>query len=243
MSAQLVPPGLRLAARVGRIEPLYEDDALLVINKPAGIAVHGGAGETGATILEALEAAYRAPVKLHPVHRLDKGTSGVLLISKRPELVPKLAELWESVEKKYLAVALGDVGPQWIEAPLKEKDGRTLSARTQVTPKLRLERFTPLCTVVAVQIFTGRKHQIRRHLAGVGHPVLMDDQYGDFGANKTWRHSVGEAGLQRPKHPLLHAMLLSLRHPWTNSALRFVAPLGAPWRALLPSVDEASLIS
>lgn len=222
---------LRLSQdKLRKIRVLYEDDHVVAIDKPAGLAVHGGAGTKGRDLLAVLDDAYASSVSLHLAHRLDRGTSGVLLIAKRADLAATLQGLWPSAHKRYLAVAHGRIaGPQTIDTPLSTRDGRPQSARSSVTP---LQTAADI-TLVQVDIMTGRHHQIRRHLAGIGHPVLMDDKYGDFSVNKHWAQAVRDAGHPRPRHILLHAAQLTVPHPETGESLTLRTPIPPAWSAWL----------
>lgn len=221
------------AERLQRVSVLFEDDDLLAVAKPPGIAVHGGAGETKKTLLDILTAAYAAPVPLTLAHRLDRGTSGVLLLTKRPELAKVLMGLWPSAEKTYLAVALGRIDdPIRVDRALEDGDGRARSAATRFTPRRPLTMLAPETTLVEAVLETGRTHQIRRHLASIGHPVLMDDRYGDFAANKAWARAVRDAGGTKPKHLMLHARRLALPHPTTGAPLAFEADPPPAWGPL-----------
>lgn len=220
--------------RLKSITVLHQDEHLVVVAKPAGMAVHGGAGETGPTVLGLVEAATEPPAKLHLAHRLDKGTSGVLVFTFGAGIAKAVGAAWDRVEKHYLALALGRVAnPLHLTAPLDEKDGRRLAAETFARPLALLDAWAPTSTLLAVRIVTGRTHQIRRHLQGARHPVLMDDRYGDFAANKAFAKAIREAGGPRPKHPLLHAWRLELPHPALGTTLELVAPPPPIWGAVL----------
>ena len=223
----------------GRLRPnclkkvgvLYEDDDVVVVDKPAGIAVHGGADTKGRDLLTILLDAYDRPQTLHLAHRLDRGTSGVLMLAKEPSVAAALQGLWPSAEKRYVAIVLGRLTEaRAIDTPLNTKDGRPQSARSEVTPLAVGET----ATLVQVDIITGRQHQIRRHLAGIEHPVAMDDKYGNFSGNKAWGRAVREAGAPRPKHVLLHACRLAVVHPSAGDRRTFEAPMPAAWQDWLP---------
>jgi len=228
---------------------LFEDDHLLAVRKPSGIAVHGGASEKKKTVLEVLADAYEGRAKdLVLAHRLDRGTSGVLLLAKTTELARHLRDTWHTADKIYWAVALGRIGrPMRVDQPLDDKDGRVLDAITHFTPKAVLDGVDPVTTLVEARLETGRTHQIRRHLASRGNPVLMDDKHGRFSANKAWDRAIRDAGGPRPKHLMLHARRLSVTHPVTGERLVLDAPIPEAWHGILAAagveVDETELVS
>jgi 23S rRNA pseudouridine955/2504/2580 synthase len=207
---------------------IYEDKHLLVLNKPSGLAVHGGSGvSTG--IIEALRAVRSDQHQLELVHRLDRETSGCLLISKRRSSLRILHELMREnrVDKRYLALLAGRwrKGIQVVDKPLKKN---TLSGgervvrvdaegKPAVTRYKRLERFRE-ATLVEVELVTGRTHQIRVHSAWLGAPVLGDVKYGEDAANKALR----EMGLRRL---FLHAHQVSFSWPGEKRDLVVHAPL------------------
>jgi 23S rRNA pseudouridine955/2504/2580 synthase len=240
-----VPP-LRMAASAGapsaptvparEFPVLFEDEHLLVIDKPAGVAVHGGSGVSFG-VIEQLRRARPEARFLELAHRLDRETSGVLLIAKKPGALKDVQrQLRErQVGKTYLALAL-DAWPgnlKVIDAPLArylvanghgEGERRVRIARQDdpagqraVTLVKVLEQL-PEATLLAVTIKTGRTHQIRVHLAAQGHPIAGDDKYGDFTRNK----ALQKQGLKRMA---LHAWRLRLAHPASGAALELSAPL------------------
>jgi 23S rRNA-/tRNA-specific pseudouridylate synthase len=156
------------------------------------------------------------------------------LIAKDADVARALSASWDRFEKRYLAVALGSIPERRrFEAPLSEKDGRLLAARTEVEPLAALTTVAPAATLLEVRLETGRMHQIRRHLAGARHPVLLDDKYGDFAANKAWARAVRDAGGPKPKHLMLHAWRVRLWHPGTGAPLELRAPPPPFWREAL----------
>jgi 23S rRNA pseudouridine955/2504/2580 synthase len=185
---------------------LFEDDEILAINKPPGLAVQGGAG-VGAS-LDLLLASERSPAPLL-VHRLDKETSGIILAAKTRPAAAKYALFFREgrLEKKYLGVCAGAGGTEKgrIKAELDIR-GKPRAAETgyKFLSAGALEN-GGACSLVELELATGRTHQIRRHLAGLGFPLLGDDKYGDFALNKNLKKTMGLRRL------LLHA--LSLRLP------------------------------
>ena len=198
-------PGARPAKA---IEIVFEDDELLIINKPAGVAVHEGKGVLKRdTLLGQLEAAYR-PQNVTPrlVHRLDKETSGLLLAAKSDAAVERLERLLETgdVEKEYLALVAGRLPEKrdTIDSPVTGREGRPVTAVTHY----KVEAEFPGATLARVRIDTGRMHQIRLHFASIHHPVVMDDEHGDFAFNKEFRKKFGL------KRQFLHAAMLAFEH-------------------------------
>ncbi|HEY7221085.1 MAG TPA: RluA family pseudouridine synthase [Candidatus Binatia bacterium] len=203
----------------GEFNIVYEDDALLVLNKPAGLAVHEGKTvRKRQSLLGILASAYRARgVKPQLVHRLDKDTSGLLLIAKNPATAKELEQRFETgaVDKEYLSLVVGRLAENQgkIDSPLPGRNGTAVRALTRYRVVKRFGEFT----FVRVAIETGRLHQIRLHFAKLGHPVVMDDQHGDFGFNKRFRR---EFGLKRQ---FLHAEKLKL--DYAGKAREWCAPL------------------
>jgi len=234
------PPegGARPRGRGGpRLEVLYEDDDLLAVNKPAGLAAHPGTGISGATLVELVRDHLKVPTKLpsgefkpSPAHRLDRETSGIILVAKTRQAMVTLGQLFESkadLKKQYLALAKGKM-PQpsgLFDQPLSEHEqsGRSKEMRG-VNMQPALTRWKVLgsmkeASLLQVLIETGRTHQIRRHLQAAGHPVAGDPRYGDFNFNRTARTRWG---LRRM---FLHAWKLTLPHPVTGTPLHLEAPL------------------
>jgi 23S rRNA pseudouridine955/2504/2580 synthase len=238
--AEPVPGGARTRGRGGpRLEVLLEDEDLLVVNKPAGLAAHPGTGITGATLVELVRDYLKVPTgkasgefKPSPAHRLDRETSGIILVAKTRQAMVTLGQLFESkaeLKKQYLTLAKGKM-PQatgLIDLPLSEHEqtGRSKDMRG-VNMQPALTRWKVLgsmkeASLLQVLIETGRTHQIRRHLQAAGHPVAGDPRYGDFNFNRTARTRWG---LRRM---FLHAWKLELPHPVTGQLLRLEAPLPA----------------
>ncbi|MES9971811.1 MAG: 23S rRNA pseudouridine(955/2504/2580) synthase RluC [Candidatus Thiodiazotropha sp.] len=195
---------------------VYEDERLLVLNKPSGMAVHGGSGVSGG-VIEALRAIRPNERHLELVHRLDRETSGCLLISKRRSSLRILHELMREnrVDKRYLALLAGSwrKGTRVVDMPLQKNtlQGGERVVRVDAEGKpaetryKRLQRFKE-ATLVEVTLITGRTHQIRVHSAWLGSPVLGDSKYGEADANKHFR----EMGLKRL---FLHAHQVAFRWP------------------------------
>jgi 23S rRNA pseudouridine955/2504/2580 synthase len=234
-STPAFPPASRLQANV-----IYEDDALLVIDKPAGTAVHGGSGISRGVIeqlrLERPEARY-----LELVHRLDRETSGVLMLAKkRSALVDLHRQLREGrIRKLYTALVKG----RWrddkrsVKLPLNkyvlasgERRVNVASDGVEAHTIFRLRRNWSAYSLVEAELKTGRTHQIRVHLAHLGHPIAGDDKYGDFPLNK----ELARGGLKRM---FLHAFKAVIVHPATGAVLELEAPLPADLEKILSGLD------
>jgi 23S rRNA pseudouridine955/2504/2580 synthase len=206
---------------------LYEDKRLLVINKPSGLAVHGGSGISHG-VIELLRAARPHLRDLSLVHRLDRETSGCLVLAKRRSALRELHKKFRdgTVEKNYLALVVGDwqLGEQTVDAPLlveHRKNGErhvvVSGAGKAAQTKMRLSRTFGKYSLLQCQPLTGRTHQIRVHALHMGHPVAGDERYGDPEANAVAR----KLGLKRL---FLHAQSISFPDDSGND-LHFTAPL------------------
>ena len=236
------------------LDVLYEDPDFAVVNKPAGMVVHAGAGETRGTLVNALLHRYRtlsgAGGVLRPgiVHRLDRGTSGVLVIARTDAAHRALAEQFEKrrVEKSYLALVHGKMAGSsgTIRLPIardrqrrtrmttKRKTGR--EARTDWRVLLRLPGFT----LIEARLHTGRTHQIRVHFAATGHPVVGDTTYG---APRI--PHVGRVQLRELERTFLHAARISFAKPRLEQRIEVRAPLAPELREYLSEIARAADIS
>jgi len=220
---------------------LYEDDVLLVIDKPAGVAVHGGSGISHG-IVEQLRAARPHAPFLELVHRLDRDTSGVLMLAKRRSALLALhRQLREGrVEKRYLALVKG----RWRDArrsvrlPLDkyvlESGERRVAVKEEGAPAhtiFQLRQAWRDYSLVEAELKTGRTHQIRVHLAHLGFPIAGDDKYGDFALNK-------ELARQGLKRMFLHSARTVIEHPRTGESLALEAPLPETLQAFLATLEE-----
>lgn len=243
-----VPP-MRVAATTADIAVpprefavVFEDDALIVIDKPAGVAVHGGSGVSFG-VIEQLRRARPQARLLELAHRLDRETSGLLLVAKKRSALVQLHDMFRDgkVNKRYLALVKG----QWRDAlrhvrlPLEKYLTAEGERRVSVGPEgkeahsvVRLVARWQNFSLVEVELKTGRTHQIRVHLAHLGFPLAGDDKYGDFPLNK----ELQKVGLKRM---FLHAARLSLPHPLTADPLEFAAPLPAELAAFMARLDTA----
>jgi len=190
------------------INIVFEDDSLLVINKPAGLAVHEGRTVSKRnSVLGILEAQYHnRGIKPQLVHRLDKDTSGLLLVAKNRQTVSELENSFETgkVDKEYLCLVVGrlQMNQGRIDFSLPGRNAKPVRALTRFRV---IKRFSEV-TFVRVVIETGRLHQIRLHFAKLGYPVVMDDQHGDFAFNKRFRKEY------HLKRQFLHAEKLRLKY-------------------------------
>src|SRR5688572_7589046 len=238
-ASRRLPDGLLASVRAAIV---HEDARLLVLDKPAGLAVHGGSGLSFGAI-EALRA-LRPDETLELVHRLDRETSGCLLVARtRPALRLAHALLREgAVEKHYAALVAGRwrLGRKTIDAPVTThaRVGGERVVRVHRAGKIALSDFQDVthyrdvATLMDVAIRTGRTHQIRVHSAFAGHPVAVDGKYGDREHNARMR----ALGLRRM---FLHASSIAFRWPDTGAAFRAEAPLPAELEGLLIRLREA----
>lgn len=208
---------------------VFEDDALMIIDKPAGLAVHGGSGISFG-VIEQLRVQRPDVRLLELAHRLDRETSGLLIVAKKRSALAALHDMMREgrVEKHYITMVSGHWRNerQHIRQPLfkfltpegerrvrVQADGK--AAHSIVTLRRRWPSFSEL----GVELKTGRTHQIRVHLTDAGFPLVGDDKYGDFGLNKALAR---DAGLQRM---FLHAARLSFAHPLSGESISVEAPL------------------
>jgi 23S rRNA pseudouridine955/2504/2580 synthase len=217
------PPGLVAP----KLVIVFANSNLLVIDKPAGLAVHEGKTVSKRdSVLGVLEQQYRdSQTQPQLVHRLDQDTSGLLMVAKNRKTAEELKLAFETgaVDKEYLALVAGRLANDHgkIDTPLPGREGNPVRALTRYKV---VKRYSEV-TLVRVAIETGRMHQIRLHFAQLGHPVVMDDQHGDFGLNKKFRR---EFGLKRQ---FLHAAKLHLN----------LAGKVCEWEAKLPNDLDRTL--
>lgn len=244
-----IPP-IRVAQREEREAPasiarhefriVFEDEALLVIDKPAGLAVHGGSGVSFG-VIELLRRQRPEARFLELAHRLDRETSGLLIIGKKRSALNHVQDQMRAggMEKRYLAMVSGRwLNPlQHIKTPLYKyltEDGeRRVMVRADGKPShsiVRLVRRWERYSLVEVELKTGRTHQIRVHMQSQGFPLLGDDKYGDFALNKT----LQKEGLPRM---FLHAAILRFTHPVSGERLDLAAPLPEALQAFVTSTE------
>lgn len=230
------------------VEILYEDDDLLVVNKAAGMVVHPGAGNRRGTLANALlhhlgRLGPGDPVRPGIVHRLDKGTSGILLVAKHEAAHERLAAQFKrrEVEKVYLALVHGQTAPQGEIELAIGRDYRSrlrISTRTR-KPRLSVTRFEtirrwPWVSYLRVMPLTGRTHQIRVHFLHLGNPVVGDQIYCRRDRVLPARLAALERGLDRL---FLHATSLRFVHPSSGGTMRFEAPLPSELEAFLSRLE------
>ena len=244
-----IPPPVEAAPAAEDIPltVLYEDDDLLVLDKPAGLVVHPAPGHTGGTLVNAL--LHHLPDltgiggERRPgiVHRLDRGTSGVMVVAKNDLAHEALSRQFHdrTVEKDYIALVWGVVqAGRRIDLPIgrdpvhrKKMSARARRARTAVTRIVRARSFKGV-SLVRVAIHSGRTHQIRVHLSAIGHPVVGDSLYGGVR-----RRMPGDLrALARLDRPFLHAERLAFQHPRDERPMSFTAPLPPDLQAALDGI-------
>jgi 23S rRNA pseudouridine955/2504/2580 synthase len=230
-------PPIRTAQRPPPARPLdlpvaFEDSALLVIDKPSGVAVHGGSGVSFG-VIESLRAARPQARFLELAHRLDRDTSGLLIIAKKRGALVELHRMLREgeVQKIYLAVVKGAVAKKTLELRESLHKYVTASGERRVSvhedgmravTKVKRLKANPGFSLLQIELLTGRTHQIRVHLAHAGHPIIGDDKYGDFALNRELRQRL-----------LLHAAQLAFRHPLSGEPVKLESPLPAAMKAFL----------
>ena len=244
------PPEPTTRAIGGESIPLsviYEDDALLVVDKPAGMVVHPAPGNWSGTLVNALIGrgselpATTPPERAGIIHRLDKETSGLLIVAKtdRAHRILGAALAARRVHRSYAVMILGHLLEDTlsVDKPIARdpRDRKRMAivsnGRQAKTDFLRLARFGP-GDLLRAHLHTGRTHQIRVHLASVGHPVMGDDTYGGGGARRL-------AGLP-PRRHFLHAARLVFNHPITGAPMDIRSPLPEDLKHSLSAIAEGS---
>jgi 23S rRNA pseudouridine955/2504/2580 synthase len=227
---------------------VYEDEHLIAVNKPAGVAVHGGSGVSFG-VIEQLRRARPQARFLELVHRLDKETSGLLLIAKKRSALTALQDQLRerATGKTYAALVTGawPASRKVIDVPLhkfltgegerrvRAVDAGHEDAKRSITLVKVAKRYSGY-TLLDVTIKTGRTHQIRVHLAHEGHPIVGDEKYGDFALNKALAR-----GAARFERMFLHARRLRFQHPATGEAIELEAPLPPECEAFLATLPAA----
>ena len=227
-----------------RLEPFiqYENERCLVLNKPPGIAVHGGSGLSYG-VIEALRAQRPQAPYLELAHRLDRETSGCLVLAKRRSFLRAFQEQLRNgdVVKKYLALVAGDWkgGKQTVDVALRKNQlqGGERMVSVDASGKQAISIFSPVsrysgATLVEVELKTGRTHQIRVHGTHIGHPLAGDQKYGDPVFNRQMR----DLGLRRM---LLHAHMIEFTDPYNDELITVSTPLGDDFKAVLDQLESA----
>lgn len=219
-----------------KLEILLEDDWLMAVNKPSGMAVHPGSGITGGTLVDYVRAylgakAIRNDFGASPAHRLDRDTSGVILVAKRRPAMVHFMEVFSEgrARKQYACLVKGRMprDRDRVDLPLSEHQQTAKSRAMHGThmqhavTRYRLIQQASACALLECTIETGRTHQIRRHLAAIGHPVAGDRRYGDFAFN---REAKARWGLKRL---FLHSESIEFPHPQDGRKIRVAAPLAS----------------
>jgi len=233
---------------------VYQDKDLIVVDKPAGMVVHPAAGHSSGTLVNALLhhvddlSGIGGEKRPGIVHRLDKGTSGLMVVAKHDRSHEELARQFEQreVEKEYLALAWGEVmAGRRIDAPIgrdpsnrkkmASESARVRRTRAAVTRVVRAEHFGRVLTLVQVAIHTGRTHQIRVHLSAIGHPIVGDALYG--GVHRRVPGDIrAVAHLDRP---FLHAARLAFTHPDDGRRMEFLSAMPADLQKVLDELRES----
>jgi 23S rRNA pseudouridine1911/1915/1917 synthase len=230
---------------------LYQDHDLIVVDKPAGMVVHPAAGHASGTLVNALlhhvEDLSGIGGEKRPgiVHRLDRGTSGLMVVAKHDKAHEELSRQFadREVEKEYFALVWGEVmAGRRIETPIgrdpsnrKKMSARARRSREAVTRIVRAEHLGPALTLLQVAIHTGRTHQIRVHLSAIGHPVVGDALYG--GVRRRVAHDI--KAVTRLERPFLHAAHLVFAHPDDGRRMDFTSALPEDLQRVLDDLRRA----
>jgi 23S rRNA pseudouridine955/2504/2580 synthase len=210
----------------------FEDAALLVIDKPSGVAVHGGSGVSYG-VIESLRAARPQAKFLELAHRLDRDTSGLLILCKKRSALVELHRMLREgeVRKLYLAVVKGVLAQKTLDLRESLHKYVTASGERRVSvnaagvsafTRVRKLRNSAAFSLLEVELLTGRTHQIRVHLAHAGHPIVGDDKYGDFALNRELKQRL-----------LLHSTKLAFRHPVGGEPVKLESPMPGEMKAFV----------
>ncbi|MEN6474228.1 MAG: RluA family pseudouridine synthase [Syntrophaceae bacterium] len=233
---------------------IYEDDWIVVIDKPAGLVVHPGAGNTRDTLVNALIARYPDMAAVGSrerpgiVHRLDKLTTGVMVVARNRDAYYSLSESFKvhAHQRIYLAVCYGrmprDTGRiatliNRHPADRKRMSTKVKTGREAVT-NWQVERAWAECSFLKLRLETGRTHQIRVHLSDMGHPIVGDGEYGGTKRAHALHDPVVRGYVRKIDRQMLHAHILGINHPATNEYMEFVSMLPEDMRALIALLDE-----
>lgn len=234
------------------LEILYEDADIIVVNKPAGMTTHPGAGRTEGTLVNALLGHTKdlslvgGPLRAGIVHRLDKDTTGAIVAAKNDKSHLALSEQFKdhSAARTYLALVWGSVKD--MEGVVDLPIGRDIAHRKKISPRARkkrsavtryrvLKRFG-LLTLLELKLETGRTHQIRVHMNAINHPVVGDQTYGKRSVPPVMEKEAADL-LKKIKRQCLHARALELTHPSTGRRMKFEAPLPEDFGEILKALE------
>ncbi|MGA2549846.1 MAG: RluA family pseudouridine synthase [Burkholderiaceae bacterium] len=235
--------------RAAEFAILLEDEHLLVLDKPAGVAVHGGSGVSFGVIEQLRAARPKAPF-LELAHRLDRETSGILVLAKKRTALLAVHEQIRqgAMDKHYLALVWGawPNARQHVKAPLMKYLLADGERRVRVDPEgvpahtiVMLREQLDGAALLDVELKTGRTHQIRVHLSHLGFPIAGDEKYGNYGLNRQHARGTGKPTLKRM---FLHAWRIGLRHPATGAPLELEAPLPQECEQYLEALRHAHAI-
>jgi 23S rRNA pseudouridine1911/1915/1917 synthase len=230
---------------------LYQDADLIVVDKPAGMVVHPAAGHQSGTLVNALLhhiddlSGIGGEKRPGIVHRLDRGTSGLMVVAKHDAAHEELSRQFQDreVEKEYLALVWGVVqAGRRIDEPIgrdpvnrKKMSARARRSREAVTRIVRAEHLNPAVTLAQIAIHTGRTHQIRVHLSAIGHPIVGDSLYGGV-----HRRVAGDIrAVMHLQRPFLHAAHLVFKHPADGRRMEFLSPLPSDLQNVLDDLRQA----
>jgi len=244
----------RISPEAGDLAVLYEDDALIAIDKPPGLTVHPGAGRPTGTLVHRLLTRYPeiagvgGPGRPGIVHRLDRGTSGLMVVARTPAAYHRLARAFAAreVDKRYLAICHGVVrAPQEIDAPIGRHPTRRQEMTVRTGGRPARSRLRPLATtanasLVEIELLTGRTHQVRVHLKSLNHPLVGDPVYGEA----RWKAATGpsRAALRDFPRPALHAWRLSFTHPISEKRVELESPTPSDLRALWHALADQEIV-
>jgi len=243
------PSSLSLKPESIPLNILYEDSSIIVIDKPSGMVVHPAYGNPSGTLVNALLyhckdlAGINGVLRPGIVHRLDKDTSGVMVVAKDDEAFHQLTKQFKNriVEKTYLTIVYGRFGQEegLIDSAIgrhpsqrKRMSTRTKKGRMAITRWKKVEEFNG-CTLLEISPQTGRTHQIRVHLSSIGHPILGDPLYGRKGRPGALHDPVLKDCVKRMNRQALHAYRLGFNHPRTGERVSFVSPIPQDMKEVL----------
>ena len=263
-----IKPGMRITGSIAReevedreipewevpLKVIHEDESILVIDKPAGLVVHPGAGNTGETLVNALIARYPgirsvgSPDRPGIVHRLDKLTSGVMVVALTREAHEKLGVAFAAHEhaREYRALCYGT--PAYTKGTIETWMGRNPKDRMRMSSRVTsgrkaithwdIEQQWSQITLLRLTLETGRTHQIRVHLSDYGHPVVGDPQYGGRRRANTLADPAVRAAVKACRRQMLHSSLLGITHPKTGQWMEFTGALPEDMQHLIALLNE-----